>query len=76
MVGREKRNKEHHFKSMDFIKSHTNSGLANTIKKGMNLIVSMNDAKRSKEREVRDVGDEDILHEPLLDDIDLEDANG
>ena len=35
------------------------------------LTVSRTDDSCNKEREVQDVGDEDIMYEPLLDDIEL-----
>ena len=63
MVGREKEKErsEHHLKSMKLIKSHMKSGLANTIKrKKKNLIASLTDTNSNKEREVQDVGHEDI----------------
>ena len=47
-TGKKKKKNEHHLKSMNLIKSHTKSGLANTIKKEKNLIVSMTDVNRNE----------------------------
>ena len=58
---------------MNLIKSLAKSFLANRqLKKKKNLTVSRTDNNSNKEREVQDVGDEDIMYEPLLDDIDVE----
>ena len=57
---------------MNFIKSIANSVLPNWQLKNKNLTVSRTNDSSNKEREVQDVGDEDIMYEPLLDDINAE----
>ena len=57
---------------MILIKSYMNSGLANTVKKEQNFIVSMTDANSNKERELQDVGGKEIHCELLLDDTDVD----
>ena len=57
---------------MHLIKSLAKSVLANGQLKKKNLTASRTDDSSNMEREVQDVGDEDIMYEPLLDDIDAE----
>ena len=58
---------------MNLIKSLAKSVLANgQLKKKKYLTVSRTDKSSNKKREVQDVGDEDIMYEPLLDNIDAE----
>ena len=56
---------------MNPIKSLVKSVLANGQLKN-NLTVSRTDDSSNQEREVQDVGEENIMYEPLLDDIDVE----
>ena len=54
---------------MNLIKSLANSVLENGQLKKKNLTLSRTDDSSNKEREVQDMGDEDIMYEPLLDDM-------
>ena len=59
-------------KYMNLIKSLAKSVLGHGQLKKRNLTVSRTDNSSNKEREVQDVGEEDIMYEPLSDDIDAE----
>ena len=58
---------------MNVIKSPAKSITANRqLRKKKNLTVSRTDDSSNKEREVQDMGDEDIPYKLLLDNIDVE----
>ena len=57
---------------MNLIKTLAKSVIANGQLNKKNLPVSRTDDSSNKEREVQDVGDEDIMYQSLLDDIDAE----
>ena len=62
--------RESHFQTMNLIKSLAKFVLTNGQLNS--LTVSRTDDSRNKEKEVLDVGDEDMMYGPLLDDIHTE----